>query len=107
MQSSMPYMRDRRIDMPSSVSRRNYRCHLSESGSMHRKPRSLRVSNSVETTLRMRMPDVIRMQHAQRTGAMSWHSVEASGSSIAVLEHATRYVQERVHGALNTASCSL
>ena len=52
-------------------------------------------------------PDVIRMQHAQRTGAMSWHSVEASGSSIAVLEHATRYVQERVHGALNTASCSL
>jgi aminoglycoside phosphotransferase family enzyme/predicted kinase len=41
---------------------------------------------------------VIRMQHAERTGAMSWHRVEASSSSEAVLEHATRHFQEQIRG---------
>jgi uncharacterized protein len=46
--------------------------------------------------------DVIRLQHAQQPGAMTWHSVEASMSSEAVLERAARHVHERVPGALNT-----
>jgi predicted kinase len=49
--------------------------------------------------------DVIRMQHAQQPGAMTWNCVEASMSSEAVLERAARYVQERVRGGLNTADC--
>ena len=46
--------------------------------------------------------DVIRMQSSQRTGPISWHRVEASSSSTAVLEDATRYFQEQMGGAFNT-----
>jgi aminoglycoside phosphotransferase family enzyme/predicted kinase len=44
---------------------------------------------------------VIRMQQAQRAGAMTWHSVEASKSLAAVLEYAARYVQEQAPGVIN------
>jgi predicted kinase len=51
--------------------------------------------------------DVIRMQHTQGTGAMTWYRVEASMSSEAVLERAARYVQERTPSALNTAGWTM
>ena len=38
-------------------------------------------------------PEVIRMQHRQETGAMTWHRVDASLSPESVLESAMRYVQ--------------
>jgi aminoglycoside phosphotransferase family enzyme/predicted kinase len=47
--------------------------------------------------------EVIRMQHQQGTGAMTWHRVEASRSPELVLEYATKYVQEQVHYAPNIA----
>ena len=47
--------------------------------------------------------DVIRMQHQQGTGAMTWHRVEAARSPETVLESAAEYVQEQVHHASNTA----
>jgi predicted kinase len=47
--------------------------------------------------------DVIRVQSAQRTGAISWHRVEADRSSEIVLEYAARYVQEQVRRAPNGA----
>jgi aminoglycoside phosphotransferase family enzyme/predicted kinase len=45
--------------------------------------------------------DVIRMQHRQGTGLMTWHRVEASGSPEIVLEYATQYVLRHVPGSLN------
>ena len=47
--------------------------------------------------------DVIRMQHEQGAGAMTWHRVEAARSPETVLESAAEYVQEQVHHASNTA----
>jgi aminoglycoside phosphotransferase family enzyme/predicted kinase len=47
--------------------------------------------------------DVIRLQHQQGTGAMTWHRVEAARSPETVLEFAAEYVQEQVHQASNTA----
>jgi predicted kinase len=43
---------------------------------------------------------VIRMQHRQQAGVMTWHRVEASTSSGNVLEHAERHVQEQAHGGV-------
>ena len=40
--------------------------------------------------------EVIRMQHRQGTGVMTWHRVEASLSSESVLESAMRYVQPHI-----------
>jgi aminoglycoside phosphotransferase family enzyme/predicted kinase len=45
--------------------------------------------------------DVIRMQHRQQTGMMTWHRAEASTSPETVLEYAMKYVQQEVPGALN------
>jgi predicted kinase len=45
--------------------------------------------------------DVIRMQHRQGTGLMTWHRVEASRSPEIVLEYATQYVQRHVPGSFN------
>jgi predicted kinase len=46
--------------------------------------------------------DVIRLQHRQSTGTMTWHRVEASASPEPVLADAIRHVQKQAHGALNT-----
>jgi len=40
--------------------------------------------------------DVIRMQHRQPRGLMTWHRIEASTSAGIVLEHATKDMQGRV-----------
>ena len=45
--------------------------------------------------------DVIRMQHRQGTGLMTWHRVEASGSPEIVLEYARQYVQRHMPGILD------
>ena len=45
---------------------------------------------------------VIRMQHRQPAGVMTWHRVEASTSSEGVLEYAAKHVQEQVRGVFNT-----
>ena len=47
--------------------------------------------------------EVIRLQHGQPTGAMSWHRLEASRSSEEVLEHAAKYLQAHIGAAINTA----
>jgi aminoglycoside phosphotransferase family enzyme/predicted kinase len=40
---------------------------------------------------------VIRLQHRQGAGTMTWRRVEASGSPDVVLQYASKYVQEQVH----------
>ena len=48
---------------------------------------------------------VVRMQHRQGTGVMTWHRVEASRSSEIVLEYAKKYVQKHVFPTPDTPSC--
>ena len=42
--------------------------------------------------------DVVRLQHRQPIGVMTWHRVEASSSSEIVVDHARRLVQRQVRG---------
>jgi uncharacterized protein len=46
--------------------------------------------------------DVIRLQHRQQTGVMTWHRVDASGSSQIVLDSAMKHVQGHMRGGNNT-----
>jgi hypothetical protein len=48
--------------------------------------------------------DVIRLQHSQTTGAMSWHRVEAAPSPADVLAHAAKYVQAQIGGGTNATA---
>jgi predicted kinase len=48
--------------------------------------------------------DVIRLQHAQQTGATGWHRIDASGSPEEVLGHAVNHLQAELGGAINTLS---
>jgi predicted kinase len=40
--------------------------------------------------------EVIRMQHRQGIGVMTWHRIEASGSPELVLEHAVQHLERQV-----------
>lgn len=51
--------------------------------------------------------EVIRLQHAQQTGTISWRRIEAWMSSGEVMEHAARYVQAQIGGAINITDRSL
>ena len=46
--------------------------------------------------------DVIRSQHRQGTGVMTWHRVGTGTSSEIVLDYAVKYVQRQVRGGVNT-----
>jgi predicted kinase len=44
---------------------------------------------------------VVRMQHGQTTGEITWHRVDASTSAASVLESAESYLREHLRDALN------
>jgi predicted kinase len=48
--------------------------------------------------------EVIRMQHRQGIGVMTWHRIEASGSPELVLEHAVQHLERQVPGTLNAVA---
>jgi len=47
---------------------------------------------------------VIRLQHAQNTGNITWCRLDASVSETALLSSATTCVREQLHGALNVVA---